>query len=52
VIDLKSYVVTDSFFGPPYIDLATARAAAHRDGDVTATSRRIPNLAQARVIVS
>jgi hypothetical protein len=31
---------------------ATALVQAHRDGDVDATSRRIPNLAGARVIVS
>jgi hypothetical protein len=31
---------------------ATALVESHRDGDVHATSRRIPNLAQARVIVT
>ncbi|MHB8463967.1 MAG: PKD domain-containing protein [Acidimicrobiales bacterium] len=30
----------------------TARVHSHRDGDVRATTRRIPNLAQARVIVT
>jgi hypothetical protein len=31
---------------------ATALVHSHRDGDVHATSRRIPNLAQARVVVT
>ncbi|MCU1344955.1 MAG: hypothetical protein JWL70_1221, partial [Acidimicrobiia bacterium] len=31
---------------------ASARVHSHREGDVAATSRRIPNVAQARVIVS
>ncbi|MCU1344071.1 MAG: hypothetical protein JWL70_337, partial [Acidimicrobiia bacterium] len=31
---------------------ATAMVESHRDGDVTATARRIPNLASARVVVS
>ncbi|MEY2570351.1 MAG: hypothetical protein QOE63_701, partial [Acidimicrobiaceae bacterium] len=30
----------------------TAMVHAHRDGDVNATSRRLPNLAQARVVVT
>jgi hypothetical protein len=31
---------------------ATARVFSHRDGDLDATARRIPNLAQVRVVVS
>jgi hypothetical protein len=31
---------------------ASARVSSHRDGDLSATTRRIPNVAQARVIVT
>jgi Tannase and feruloyl esterase len=31
---------------------ATARVSSHRDGDITSEYRRIPNLAQARIIVT
>jgi hypothetical protein len=31
---------------------ATARVHSHRDGDVKATDRRIPNVAQARIVVT
>jgi hypothetical protein len=39
-------------FDRPGIYFATALVESHRDGDVNATSRRIPNLAAARVVVS
>jgi Tannase and feruloyl esterase len=41
----------DHQYGRPGVYFATARVYSHRDGDVEATSRRIPNVAQARVVV-
>jgi hypothetical protein len=38
-------------YDAPGTYFATARVHSHRDGDVSATHRRIPNLAQARIVV-
>ncbi|MCW2528383.1 MAG: hypothetical protein JWM76_3243 [Pseudonocardiales bacterium] len=43
---------TTHSFDRPGTYFATALVESHRDGDVAATSRRIPNLASARVVVS
>jgi hypothetical protein len=45
-------LATTHSYDRPGSYFVTARAHSHRDGDVQATSRRIPNLAQARVIVT
>ncbi|MDO8363360.1 MAG: tannase/feruloyl esterase family alpha/beta hydrolase [Actinomycetota bacterium] len=45
-----SRTITRSF-DTPGTYFVTALAHGHRDGDVAATSRRLPNLAQARVVV-
>ena len=42
--------ITQSF-GAPGTYFVTAKVWSHRAGDVGATSRRVPNLAQARVVV-
>jgi hypothetical protein len=39
-------------YDKPGTYFATALVHSHRDGDVKATSRRVPNLAQARVVVT
>ena len=39
-------------FDRPGVYFVTALVHSHRDGDVNATFRRIPNLAQARVAVT
>ena len=43
---------TTHAFDRPGTYFVTALVESHRDGDVNATSRRIPNLASARVVVS
>ena len=43
---------TTHTYGTPGTYFVTAMVESHRDGDVNATSRRIPNVASARVIVS
>ncbi|MCU1344743.1 MAG: hypothetical protein JWL70_1009, partial [Acidimicrobiia bacterium] len=43
---------TTHTYDRPGTYFATALVESHRDGDVAATSRRIPNMAQARIIVS
>jgi hypothetical protein len=45
-------VSTNHTFDRPGTYFVTARVCSHRDGDINATSRRIPNVAQARVIVT
>jgi hypothetical protein len=42
---------TTHSYDRPGTYFATALVHSHRDGDVTATSRRIPNLASARIVV-
>ncbi|KJE21854.1 PKD domain protein [Frankia torreyi] len=44
-------VTTTHAYDAPGTYFATALVESHRDGDVAATSRRIPNLASARIIV-
>jgi hypothetical protein len=44
-------VETTHAYDRPGTFFATALVEAHRDGDVTATARRVPNLASARVVV-
>jgi hypothetical protein len=39
-------------YSDPGTHFATVRVWSHRDGDVTATTERIPNLARVRVVVS
>jgi hypothetical protein len=43
---------TSHTYPRPGVYFATALVRSHRDGDVNATSRRIPNVAQARVVVT
>ncbi|MCU1344613.1 MAG: hypothetical protein JWL70_879, partial [Acidimicrobiia bacterium] len=43
---------TTHSYDRPGTYFATARVETHRDGDVAATSRRIPNVAQVRILVS
>jgi hypothetical protein len=43
---------TSHTYERPGVYFATARVYSHREGDIHATSRRIPNVAQARVIVT
>lgn len=43
---------TSHSFARPGVYFVTGRVHSHREGDVTATSRKIPNVAQARVVVS
>ena len=43
---------TTHTYDAPGTYYVTALVHAHRDGDVKATSRRLPNLAQARVVVA
>ena len=43
---------TTHTFDRPGTWFATCKVESHRDGDVNATTRRIPNLASARVVVS
>jgi hypothetical protein len=43
---------TTHSYDRPGTYFATALVHSHRDGDVGATSRRIPNLAQARIVVT
>jgi hypothetical protein len=45
-------LTTSHSFDAPGTYFVTALVHSHRDGDVAATSRKIPNLAQARVVVS
>jgi hypothetical protein len=45
-------LTTEHAFDRPGTYFATARVSSHRDGDVHAASRRVPNLAQARIVVS
>ncbi|MCU1346318.1 MAG: hypothetical protein JWL70_2584, partial [Acidimicrobiia bacterium] len=47
----KADVTTTHTFDRPGTYYVTARVESHRDGDTNARSRRIPNLAQARVVV-
>ena len=54
-IDGSSAAATRSLshtYGQPGTYFVTVLAESHRDGDVAATSRRVPNLAQVRVVVS
>jgi hypothetical protein len=54
-VDGKASAVTLSTthaFDKPDVYFCTALVESHRDGDVNASSRRIPNLAAARVVVS
>jgi hypothetical protein len=44
-------VSTTHAYDRPGTYFATARVSSHRDGDVRAESRRIPNLAQVRIVV-
>jgi Tannase and feruloyl esterase/PKD domain len=44
-------LVTTHTYDRPGTYFATALVHSHRDGDTKATSRRIPNLAQARILV-
>jgi hypothetical protein len=48
----KVSLETTHAFDRPGTYFVTAKVESHRDGDVAATSRRVPNLAQARVVVS
>ena len=43
---------TTHAYDRPGTYFATALVESHREGDVSATSRRIPNLASARIVVS
>jgi hypothetical protein len=43
---------TTHVYDRPGTYFVTAKVESHRDGDVSATSRRIPNAAQARLVVS
>lgn len=43
---------TSYCYNAPGTYFATARVSSHRDGDVNATTRRITNLASARIVVS
>ena len=43
---------TTHTYEQPGTYFATALVESHRDGDPAATSRRVPNLAQARIVVS
>jgi len=43
---------TTQTFDRPGTYFATAKVESHRDGDLQATVRRVPNLASARVVVS
>jgi hypothetical protein len=45
-------LTTSHTYERPGTYFATALVHSHRDGDVTATSRRLPNVAQARVVVT
>ena len=45
-------LTTTHTYDRPGTYFATARVHSHRDGDVDATSRRIPNVAQARIVVT
>jgi hypothetical protein len=45
-------VSTTHSYDRPGTYFATAKVCSHREGDVNATSRRIPNLAQARIVVT
>jgi hypothetical protein len=44
-------VCTTHAYDRPGTYFATARVCSHRDGDVKAVARRIPNVDQARIIV-
>jgi hypothetical protein len=48
----KVAATTTHTYDAPGTYYVTALVHAHRDGDVAATSRRLPNLAQARVVVA
>jgi hypothetical protein len=43
---------TTHTYDRPGTYFVTGKVESHRDGDVKATSRRIPNLAQARIVVT
>jgi hypothetical protein len=43
---------TTTSYAQPGTYYASVRVISHREGDVTATSRRVENLASARVVVS
>ncbi len=43
---------TTQSYDAPGTYFVTALVHSHRDGDASATSRRIPNLGQVRVVVS
>jgi hypothetical protein len=44
-------LTTTHVYDRPGRYFATALVESHRQGDVNATSRRVPNLAQARIVV-
>jgi hypothetical protein len=48
----KVTATTTHTYDTPGTYYVTALVHSHRDGDVAATSRRLPNLAQARVVVA
>jgi len=48
----KASLSTTHAYDRPGTYFATARVHSHRDGDVEASHRRIPNVAQARVVVT
>jgi hypothetical protein len=50
--DTSVKLSTTHAYDEPGTYFATARVISHREGDVAATSRRIPNLAAARVVVT
>jgi hypothetical protein len=43
---------TTHAYDRPGMYFATARVSSHRSGDVNATNRRVPNLAQARILIT
>ena len=50
--DTSIKLSTTHTFDRPGTYFATCRVESHRDGDMAATTRRIPNLASARIIVT
>jgi hypothetical protein len=48
----KATLTTTHLYDRPGTYFATARVSSHRDGDVKATARRVPNVDQARIVVS
>jgi hypothetical protein len=48
----KARLTTTHSYDRPGTYFVTARVSSHRDGDVKATSRRVPNVNQARIVVT